>query len=386
MKNVPNESRELIAVTLSDIEGFLYTNGWKKESQDNEKITSYLLPKNSQNSSYLKLVLPSSKDYIDYFERIENAINVLSQVHDKSTEEIIKEITSVNHDVFKARIINPSIYPNSIPLPIAVENIKAFRDLFIYSACSEEKNLPYFEKPLSVGILHANLCYFGHTFDGSFGFTINSPIDSDVQGLEFNQYSLIDNKKESTFERRVMERIVRGLYLVEEAVRKDDGDIVVNSYDTALNARMCKALLEISQGMQKDIEYNISWSPLVTLADDVKTKNNFYFSKACHRVLEYAESELNKIEPRVETIIGQVVTLHSNKNPLTEGDFTRQAVIKYEYDCKKICIKLDLNRFEYDIAYTAHGKGLPVKVTGTLFRKGNTWTMVDVTSLHMLIT
>lgn len=384
MKLDPIKSREIIEISLPDIERFLHVHGWKKAKQDNDKILTFLLPK-THTDGYLRLILPSNKEYIDYFDRVSDAINILSKIHGKSVEQVIKEISVVSHDVFKARILNPGTYSNSIPLSIAAENIKSLKDLFVYSACSEERGLPYFDKPLTIGLNHVNICQFGHTFDGSFGFTINSPIANEVETIEFNQYSLINEIKKSTFERRVMERIIRGLNLVDEAVKKDDGDIVVNNYDIALNSKMCQAFLGISQYMSKEVEYYISWSPLVELADDVKTKNCWHLNEAYYRILEYAAAELNKIEPRVDTIIGQVITLHSNSNPLAEGDFTRQAIIRYEYDGKKNNIKLDLNRIDYDTVYTAHGKGLPVKVTGTLFRKGNTWRMIDIESLQTVI-
>lgn len=384
MNNFQTYNKGLEELSLSDIERFLYVYGWKELNQENEKVKIFLYPK-VDTDSHLRLVLPSNKEYIDYYDRILDTLNILSKVHRKNISQVIKEITLTSHDVFKARLYHKGTYSNSIPLSVASEDIKSLKDLFVYSACSEESSLPYYEKPLLVGINHVNLCQFGHTFDGSFGFTINSPITSDTENIGHEQYSLINEPIQSTFERRVMERIIRGLNLVEDAVNKDDGDIVVNNYDSALNARMCKAFIDISESMNTEVDYYISWSSQVVLSEDVQHNNNWHLSKPHYRMLEYAESELNKVSPRVDTIIGQVVTLHSNKNPLTEGDFIRQAIIKYEYDGKKVDVKMDLDIKGYDIVYTAHGKGQPVKVTGTLYRKGNIWRMVDIENITMLI-
>jgi len=377
--------RDLIEISLPDMERYLYSLGWTKSRQTNEKINVFLLPKTEHNQ-YLQLVLPSKKEYLDYYERIADAVNILSRISDKEAKQVIKEISLVNHDIFRARIINPSKFANSIPLTVASDDIKALRDLFIYSACSEDKGLPFFEKPLAVGLYHASLCQFGHTFDGSFGFTINSPVSDNRDEEEYEQLSLLEDVKEIPFERRVMERIIRGLNHVERAVKEDNGDIIVDNYEKGFNSRMCQALLDISQGMTKEVDYHISWSTQVELSEDISDKDRWHLSEASYRALEYAANELSKIEPYNETIIGQVVTLHSSRNPMIEEEFARQAIIKYEYDGKKIDVKLDLDRHGYDVVYNAHGRGLPVKIEGKLFRKGNTWRMIDIEEITMHIT
>ncbi len=366
---------ELPTISLIDIERYLEEQGWNKYKDLNDKIKLFRGPNNDEGKP-LELMLPKSNQYEDYYYRILDVINILANVSDKKIEQVIKEITLVSHDVLKMRVINNGKYSNSIPLRQAADDVNALKKLFVFGASSEKKNLPHFDSPLDAGLQHAELCQFGHTFQGSFGFTINSPIISD-----YEQLKLFQCEEDSPFERRVLERIIRGLSLVEESAKKDDADLVINNFDIALNSRMCEAILEMSQKYTCGIEFCISWSPKIRVPQEIKDKDKWFLDKAEYRVLEYAAEQLKKVEPFVETIIGQIVTLHSTKNPMSEENFPRQAIVKHDYEGRRIDVKLYLDKEGYNLAYEAHGMGLPVMVEGKLFRKGTTWKMIEIKKL-----
>lgn len=362
-------------IPLIDLVRYLKDLGWNQAEHPNEKIYLFQGP-NNDNGIPLEIVIPRSDNFKDYNLRLNDTLKVLSIVEKKGIATLLNEIILMSHDFFNVRILDTGEYSNSIPLPYAADSISSLRDLFVYGACSEEKSLPYFERPLQIGINHANLCRFGHTFEGSFGLSINSPIIN-----EYVQITMFEETNTLPFERRVMERIIRGLNLLNKSVDEDDADILVNNFDVGLNARMCESLLELSLSKSKRIGLSVIWSPKFEVSEDIKYISEWLLTDAYYEVLEYAAYELKKIEPYNETIVGHIVTLHSNKDPMSEEDFVRQATIKHEIDGRKVLVKLDLDKEGYTVAYNAHGKGLPIIVTGSLFRKGNTWRMIDV--LHV---
>lgn len=367
---------ELMEISLEDIKRYLLEHHWELTDHPNKKTILFLGPKDDEGNR-LEIILPISMDYQDYLIRVKDALRILSIWYNKDLATLIQEISLTSHDVFKIRILDvgPS---GTLPLTVAANDVNALKNLFIYAACAEERSLPFFDKPLAVGTYHAELCEFAHTFQGSFGFTINSPIIAN-----YCQLALFGQTEAPPFERRVMERIIRSLNLIDFAVMQDNADILVENFDTGLNARMCEALLEISQSKTKEVDLGVSWSPKIEVSQDVRNRNNWRLGRLAYEVLEYAAEELKKIEPYIETIIGQIVTLHSTKNPMSDEDFNRQAIVKYEYDGKTINVKLELDRRGYGIAYEAHGNGLPIKATGQLFRKGNTWRMIDIEDISM---
>jgi hypothetical protein len=362
-------------LTLSDLKDFLRRNGWK-ESITTKKTVRYEGPISDFNRP-LELVLPISENFEDFDQRASDIVRVLSKIYKRTEAEITDEIRRIKRDIFKIRVIHTG--NNGIPLSYAADSINAIKNLYIYSACSEEISLPYFDKPSISGQHHAELCEFDHTFHGSFGFTINSPIKA---GLQFDMF---DNSVETPFERRVMERIIRGLEDVEKSVHKDNADYIVENFETGLNSRMCESLLSLLNYKSRQVEFSIDWSHTLEAAEDIRHKNKWRLGSAAYEVIEYAAEELRKVEPHDVVIIGKVVTLHSTKNPRLDSHFLGSVTVKHIFEGKYVNVKINLNSEGYTLAVEAHLKGIPIRLEGKLFRKGNTWKIVDITSIQLFV-
>lgn len=361
-------------ISLTDIELYLRNKGWKIKNHPNSKINVF----QGLETIYgrpLEIILPSNSRFKDTNIRILDAMKILSNIENKKVEVIFNEVNLISHDILKSSI-NDVDDNSSIPLPIAADHVNALKDLLIYSASSEKDSRPYFERPLSVGQNYANMCGFGHTFEGSFGFTINSPISS-----EFKNLSLFKENMPITFERKVIERIIRSLSMIDKSLEEDDPDILVDNFDIAANSKMCESLLVLSQGKTQEISFDINWSYQMQVSEDLLGKRKWKLDQKAFDIVEYAAVELKKIEPYDEIIIGKIVTLHSNKNPMSDDDFPRYVIVKHEYEGKTIHVKIYLDKEGYNIAYNAHGRGLPIKVKGELFRKGSTWKMINVNKI-----
>ena len=371
-------SKKIISkISLKDIKNYLYDQGWDKADHLNDRIDIFRGPKDDYGNP-LEIRLPSSNEYKDCSRYIRNAINMLALIKDKSSDKIASEINSILYDVFKIRINNLRKETNSLSLNTAADDINALKKLFTYAACSEKDIRPYFERPLAAGIHHADLCQFGHTFAGSFGLTINSPIIKNNK-----QLSLFENQKETTFERKVLERIIRSLSLINKAVAENDGDIIVNNFDIGLNSRMCEAFLEISQEKNKAIDFYVSWSSKIEVSDDLKNKQQWRLTEGSEKILDYAAEELKKVEPFKEIVIGRITTLHSNKNPMSDEDCIRTATVKHEFEGRIVYIKLYLDKEGYKVALEAHKEGMPIKVIGELYKKGSTWKMTGIENIYI---
>lgn len=369
---------ELLSLSLLDIERHLKEHQWKKVEHLNKKVIVFQGPVDNEGNK-IEFFLPTSRQYQDYETRIKDAIRVISLVEGKEIDTLVSEIALTSHDIFKVRIIETGP-AGTIPLSVAANEVEALKNLLVYSACSEHKSLPFYEKPSSVGLNFADQCQFSHTFHGSFGFTINSPIIDN-----YVQLSLFEEAEERPFERRVMERIITSLNLIETSVIDENPSLLVDSFDIGLNSRMCESLLEISQFKSTDVIFNISWSPKIAVPKNLLDKTSWHLNSKAFELIEYAADELKKVEPYLETVIGRIVTLHSSRNPMSDDLFNRQITVKYELDGKTIDVKIDLNKEEYSKALDAHRKGSPIKIVGKLFRKGNTWRMTDIDEISIVL-
>ena len=176
-------------------------------------------------------------------------------------------------------------------------------------------------------------------------------------------------------QRRVVERIARGVVLLEEAVEKDDPSILINAYETAMNARMCDALSEIGLDGQIQFDLDFTWARAIAPAADVSEAGTFRIAEPQVQVLHFASEQLKIVEPRADRVIGQVVNLHCVTDP-ADGSARRTIALKVSHvEFGNIEVKLALGPDAYLVAIDAHAKGQKLVAAGQLQRKGSTWTL-----------
>lgn len=226
---------------------------------------------------------------------------------------------------------------------------------------------------------------FGHTFAGSFGFTILSPIiHLPTPYVQMNLFGEAPPEPVPPIERRVMERIIRGLSNTRQAVRGNDPQLLIREYASGFNGNMCQSIVRMSQDKRVPIEYKVFWSPKVKPADDVDETQSFELSELSYDYLEYAANELKKLKPEYVTVRGRIVGLSSKDNPL--GATAHRSVIirgRYREDMRPVDIIVELNKDDYVTASQAHIEWVIVEVNGVLSRSGYNWRLTDATDFKI---
>ena len=220
---------------------------------------------------------------------------------------------------------------------------------------------------------------FGHTFDGSFGFTLESPlIGAPSRYIQSALTPDINDLEILPLERRVLERIIRGLLVVREATSARDVDILVKDYMTGLNANMCEAIINMSQDQERPIEYSVIWSRKLRASVDVGNRDSIKLNRLNYEFLERASIELRRVEPEYQTIRGLVTILRSDNDPLGTSVTDRSVVIKWERPRgRPVNVYVVLERDDYVKALDAHRTWSTVEVTGVLSRTGSARRLSD---------
>ncbi len=369
MNIISVDSPLLKLIDLERLMSYLTLNGWTRCSEVYlEKNITYKSPKNLAGES-ISIIIPRESGYIDFYNRIADVINTLSFYYEKEAKNILQAISSCFTDVFKARILDIGTFENCLPIDEVYREIGGIRSLFLYGASSEINPARHFDSPLSKGQKFIETCRFGHTFKGSFGFTVELPL---VKPNE--EQDIFD----LPFERKVNERIARGLNLVKVAVSNDDADILVNGYSSAFNSKMCDALLNISNQTSKPVELMFDWAKEIPLSNDVKDFDKITLQAAHYDVISYAASKLKEVPPENITIFGKIVNLHCTNNPLDES-IVKSVIIKYIKEVNsKIDVKASLSAHDNKIACKAHIEGKSVNVKGKLERLSGQWTISEI--------
>jgi hypothetical protein len=187
----------------------------------------------------VEIALPNERAGRDVSTRIDGAITTLAAIEKRPPERIIEDIRAIGVDRIYSRIPNELVIDDSIQLGIAANYIRDMRSLLMASANTEILPSPFYSRTVRKASQYAASCRFGHTFRGSFGFTIESP-------LQLNDNPTLPVVPErAPFERRVVERFARGVQAVVKAAELGDTKPITDSVTIGFNANACESFAKL---------------------------------------------------------------------------------------------------------------------------------------------
>ncbi len=326
----------------------------------------------------LEVILPRDSRARDVSVYLASAINLLTALTDEPPETVVRRIKYCDRDVLNMRIVETDEY-DSIALELAAKEVVQLKRLVAFGASSEHEPKPHFNEPLSIGRRMVERYRFGHTFAGSFGLTIESPvIGGPFQLPLFHDDS--DRVEIMPLERRVMERIVRGLLATQSAVTQQDGQILVHQYSGGFNANMCDAIVQMSRDRTLPLEYTVLWSPKLEPEKGVKDAGTVHLGERAYQYLQDASEELRELQPEYVTVRGMVTDLSSKGAPLGPGEIPRSVAIRWTDrpdGARPVKVIVSLGRDDYIQSLDAHREWKTVSVTGVIQRVGALWRLSD---------
>ncbi len=138
----------------------------------------------------LDIVLPKNLNAPDTNQYISNAINMLSELANQDVEIITHNIKNYERDILRIRNLETNT-SSSISLYLAAQQVPQLKHLVSFAACSEVDPVPHHvnaNKPIAKSMVKHY--QFGHTFKGSFGYTVESPVADNIasENHMFNRY------------------------------------------------------------------------------------------------------------------------------------------------------------------------------------------------------
>jgi len=364
---------------VEDITAYIRKTGWTKLDHPNPSLLVYQYKRNDDYNHEIKLVLPNGSDYTDAVAKIQSAAKLIAALEQTAVSDIVQKIKNRSLDIFRQRIYS-STRLTSLPLELAPLVISRLRDLVYYAACAEEDNQPYFAKGRKIGKEYTHKCRFGHTFQGSFGLTIEMPLPPST-------LTLLPDIEASPLERRVMERIVRGLQFAVKGVRESDIGIMTSNYEQGFNANLCEVMKELTEDLDDfNLEYSMLWSPEFNASTDVSSFSNIIIEPSVFRpYFEAAAKSLRAVTESQETeIIGKIIQLKAESLDSDDdsGDSDgRQVIIAWDIgNNRKVNIKISLSPENYRTACDAHKDNKTVSVKGRPEKVGKSWVLTSPAS------
>jgi hypothetical protein len=362
-------------ISLDKLCRLLEENKWRRIDHPNKHINVF--EGLDRSGEHVKLALPAMAGLVDAQPLISNALDLLSDSLSISIDSLIAFLVQRITDILRARSFRLVGHDDSLPLDIASEWILRMRQLLAASAYTEHEPRPSFEKTGTQGSDFAHHCRFGHTFKGSFGISIESPVftNPSIPGLEASP--------DHPFERRVFERIARGIKNLQDAINEDSIDILLESYATGLNANMCRALSEAYEAVDgRRIEYLFAWNSEIPVAEDLSGLNPFIFDGRAYEFAKATALQLEQQDDYEEQLIeGRIYQLKSKEpTSLTLELLQSDRVITMKWNregAPSRSIRVPLSVEDYQLACDAHRDSQMVQVSGKPQKNGKFWTLYN---------
>jgi hypothetical protein len=357
------------AVTLYLLRRYLIANGWNvASSRDAFELF---------DREGVEVVLPRDRaDGSPFARAVNEALRTLSQFEDRAIVAVATDVHGIGYDSVRSRLPDGIMRGGGVSLEIARDFIEGARTLLASTATGELVPTPVFQRARKDAIDYSSRCVFGHTFRGSFGFVIESPVSPN------DAPSLLEIET-PPFERRVIERLVRGIRDIEQGVTKDSVDEVVGDHLQGFNANMCEDFATLVEqvspsGLTLEVVFSPEWKPRAGFS----AATTFSVDKRHAEVAEEAARRLRKVEVQLNrTITGRVFRLESRANPqeiLALQGGGREIAVEYRSDdIGDVRVRIALEPQDYLRALDAHRQGLAVTVSGRLDRIGRNWWLVE---------
>lgn len=364
----------LDTLTPNKVASYLFRKGWHALDYPNSNLLVFGAPQDNN----LSLVLPSRREFTDYPAKLRDSIRLLSALYDQDSQTIVHNIAHWDRDVFKIRLESPG-GEQLLPLSYATEMISKYRDFVAYAGATEAEPRKFFAKLTGTGREFAEKCMFGHTFVGSFGITIECPLDLTPQ------LPLPGLPPPRPFRRAVTERIATGYSDTAMAVEKDDPDIIVRNHNAGFSGNMCELLADIynlSDG--RLVSHRMIWAPELSPPQHLLiAEQPINLDERAYRVLKAASDTLQTVkEPNEDKIIfGRITKLHSDVPPVHSEEFelaTRTIVVLWEIENQQsVRVHIALPLDQYRAACDAHKNGQKIRILGKPRKLGKFWHLLD---------
>ena len=324
----------------------------------------------SKDEGDFEIFLSQGREGRNHKEEVYFALRTISDYYGKDISEVCRSVSSHLSDRISSRIPDEYVRNDSIEFKVAATYISGMKTLLSSSATTEITDNRSFRRTLKEAIQYSETCRFAHTFRGSFGFVIESPVG-------VNDTPPLDGFDEDVpLERRVVERLVHGFSSIEEASIFEDPSLITGK-TSGLSANMCDALADLLEDMDvSNIKFEVDFSSEWRRKETLEQGRFFQFAQSDVEIIREGARALKIDEvPQKEAIFGKVRRVGTDGNPsdLLDDGARREIEINWiSDDDKLIHIKILVSPEDYLKALDAHKNSKVIAVTGLLSATGKT--------------
>ncbi|WP_243713110.1 hypothetical protein [Actinomadura sp. 6K520] len=384
-KSPPKKEVGMKVPDLAALTGYLLASGWTL--QDDDGRTSLWRLRRTEAHESIRIVLPVTRDVIDYVERVSDALDTLSFVEQRLPREIADDMLFGGADNVAVRL-TPDAPTGEAPLTLAYSAISAIRNLVVASAAAlDYPSLVLPPRRPQRAEAYASQARLS-TQPGSFVLSLALPLadiysDESADSTPPGQDALV-RVPPQPFGRRVTSRMLattrKAQQLAEEV---GEGTQPISSFGKfvpgAPNATELAALSSLGGPEHGIYQIRFAKSPL---AGGTTEPALLRITPGQQRILAEGADYLRTKQPRAGvTVTGLVVRLF-REGGYGRGEAVIQGVADDSGEARRY--RVELSEPDYSEALRAHAHGLQVTATGDLDIRGTRRSLRRLSSFAVI--
>jgi len=350
-----NDPRAL-EIDPQQVADYLLSRGWKLQEQIGEKAMVWDRP-----GDQAEIWLPLRRQLSDYGRLMDETIQVLQDVEQRSIDAIFQDMSLQWADITRFRIDTGMFGTPTMPLGDGVVAIQATRDVISYGARQEQK-AAYHSRPTGQMSRFLNELRLGQTEVGSYIITVISPLT-----VESPHYA-----------RSAMLQVWDSVHAARDAASAARQTSDIGRFDAAVergvSANLCDALVVLGESSPDSaVEMQVTWSNQIQ--SDRPILQSVTLDAAIIGTLRAGAEHLRDVEPVREI---QVRGLVQDLSDRSEQDRVSQIVMIADIGGKMRRVRFSVQGADRRSAIEAFDSRLPIAAFGTLDLRKTPYALTDV--------
>jgi len=365
----------------NSIEVYLMAHNWEVKTR-NRLFSTWRRPDQGDPSAFL--FVPLSAGPADYEDRLRELVLRLAAVEERDIDAVVTNLRYATADLIRIGLVSPRVGPGELPIEDGRNLFDGARDLMLWAACAAvQPRASFGPRVPTVARDYLEGVRLGQTEKGSYVLTVISGVaPPEQQALVPDD----DVQLDTPFERRVTSRLMESLSATQSAAKlvvdeqADIGETFEGVVDRGVSANLCAAIAKMAEeqaGSRIEVRMSCAASrpPTATELPQAVT-----FPSSALPVLSDAQGVLRQLGPFDDVVVdGYVTRLNRGKDEAAIGSI----VIDGDARGERRNIHVELPDAHYHLAVKAHDDRYPVRIMGTLAKRGRHWVLSDPGQLRL---
>lgn len=373
----PAENKLSALLDPRKIETYLLARGWQPRTQTS--MFSTWEPPHGVGAH--QLFLPLSSKPRDYENRLRELVWSLAEIEGADRDVLLTNLRYASADVVRIRLVSPHVGPGEVTIGDGTRLFEGAKELMLAAACAEINVRPNFGPRVPDLVRdYLDRVRLGQTERGSYVITVISEVAAPAQRAILPDEAA---HLEVPFERRVTTKLVTALAAAQHAARAvvREGKSYTafdDAVEEGVSANLCDAVARMgTERAGADVHVGVEWAS--SRPPTVQTPTDLSFDSADLPVVREAVSHLRQLGPFDDELVAGIVSRLTRE----KDDEIGTIVIEGETRGEKRKVHVELPDDQYDLAVQAHKTRQPIRIRGTLYKRGRSWVLSDPGQLSL---